>query len=184
MLVKISFLFLIEYHITTIKENLELTISYNLPSENCSHPILTLVDFISLYSSTIKTTRIRPENVTTLKLINSCVYIHIESIQKLLSIRRLIFEYCTIYFMASQQREDYDFYPKNLSRWLFHRGQTDTFDQFITMINHLGTYSNKIEINFLFQILSNSIYNYQVVLNLFYPLMILFHSIHNWFFLI
>jgi hypothetical protein len=176
MLVKISFLFLIEYHITTIKENLDLTISYKLPSENCSHPILTLVDFISLYSST---TRIRPENITTLKLINSCVYIDIKSIQKLLSIRRLIFEHCTIYFMASQQREDYDFYPKNLSRWLFHRGQTDTFDQFITMINHLGRYSNKIEINFLFQILSNSIYNYQVVLNLFYPLTILFHSIHN-----
>ena len=61
----------------------------------------------------------------------------------LISIRRLIFENCTINFMASQQPEDYDFYPKNLSRWSFNQGQTDTFDQFIAMINHLGTYFNR-----------------------------------------
>ena len=77
-----NFISLIEYYITTIKENsLDLTISYDFPLENCSLPVLTLVDFISLYSS--NTTTILPENITILKMINLCVYVDIKSIQQL-----------------------------------------------------------------------------------------------------
>jgi hypothetical protein len=133
------FYFLIEYHITKTKESLDLTISHQLLLENCTYSFLTLVELISFYSSIIKNTRILIESLTTLKLINLCIYIDIKSIEQLKSIRRLIFENCTIHFMASQQREDYDFYPKNLSRWSFNQGRTYTFDHFITMINQLGT---------------------------------------------
>jgi len=132
--------FLIECYINTTKESLDLTIYRDLSLENCSHPFLTLVDFISFCSSIIENTTILSENVITLKLINLCIYINIKSIEKFKNIRRLIFENCTIHFLASQQREDYDFYPKNLSQWSFKQGRTDTFNQFITMINHLGKY--------------------------------------------
>jgi hypothetical protein len=122
----------------TTRENFDLTIFNRLSLENCSQSFLTLVDLIFLCSSTVENTTILFESVTTFKLINLCLYIDIKSIVKLISIRHLIFENCTIHFLARQQREDYDFYPKNLSRWSFNQGRTDTFDQFIIMINHLG----------------------------------------------
>jgi hypothetical protein len=122
----------------TTRDSFDLTIFNRLSLENCSQSFLTLVDLISLCSSTVENTTILFESITTFKLINLCLYIDIKSIVKLISIRRLIFENCTIHFLASQQREDYDFYPKNLSRWSFNQGRTDTFDQFIIMINHLG----------------------------------------------
>ncbi|CAF1020390.1 unnamed protein product [Adineta steineri] len=62
-----------------------------------------------------------------------------------------MFENCTIQFLASQQHEDYDFYPKNLSRWSFNQGQTETFDQFITMINHLGPFKFDLQISNCFK---------------------------------
>ncbi len=138
MIFKCILSFLIEYYINTTKESLDLTIFHHIPRTNCSSRFLTLVDFISFCSSYIENTTILSESVTTLKLINLCIYIDMKSIQKLKSIRRLIFENCTIHFLASQQREDYDFYPKNLSRWSFNQGRTDTFNQFIAIINHLG----------------------------------------------
>ncbi|CAF4924861.1 unnamed protein product [Rotaria sp. Silwood1] len=125
----------IDYYINTTKETLDLTISYELPLENCSQFFLTLVDLISFYSSNIT---ILQESITTLKLINLCININIKSIQKLKSLRRIFFQNCTIHFMARQYKEDYDFYPKNLSRWSFNQGRTDSFDQFIIMINQLG----------------------------------------------
>jgi hypothetical protein len=123
--------FIPDYYVNTTEEGFDLTIS-SISLENCSHSLLTLVDYILLCSLNIT------ESVITFKLINLCVYINIESIEKLKNIRRLIFENCTISFQASPQREDYDFYPRNLSRWSFHQGQTDSFDQFIAIINHLG----------------------------------------------
>ena len=138
-LIERVFYFLIEYHITRTKESLDLTISHQFLLENCTYSFLTLVELISFYSSIIKNTTILIESLTTLKLINLCIYIDIKSLEQLKSIRRLIFENCSIHFMASQQREDYDFYPKNLSRWSFNQGRTYTFAHFITMINQLGT---------------------------------------------
>jgi len=132
--------FCIEYYINTTRESLDLTIYHHFPLENCSDRFLTLVDLISFCSSIIENTTILRESITTLKLINLCIAIDIKSIEKLKSIRRLIFENCTIHFLASQQREDYDYYPANLSRWSFNQGRTDTFNQFITMINYLGKY--------------------------------------------
>jgi len=146
----VFYFFPIECYINTTKESLDLTIYHHLSLENCSHPFLTLVDFISFCSSIIENTTILSENIITLKLINLCIYINIKSIEKFKSIRRLIFENCTIYFLASQQREDYDFYPKNLSQWSFKQGRTDTFNQFITMINHLGKYFKLIQLNIFF----------------------------------
>lgn len=78
------------------------------------------------------------ESITTLKLINLCIHIDVKSIQNFKNLRRIFFQNGTIQFMASSQQEDYDFYPKNLSRWSFNRGQTDSFDQFIKIINELG----------------------------------------------
>ncbi|CAF2714961.1 unnamed protein product [Rotaria sp. Silwood2] len=120
------------------KDSLDLTISYYLSLENCSQLFLTLSDLISFYSLKIPNITILQESITTLKLINLCLNIDIKSIQKLKSLRRIFFQNCTIHFMASQYQEDYDFYPKNLSRWSFSQGQTDSFDQFIIMINQLG----------------------------------------------
>ncbi len=137
-LIIVFYCFITEYYINTTRESLDLTIFSRLSLENCSQSFLTLVDLISFCSSAVENTTILFESITTLKLINLCLYIDIKSIEKLISIRRLIFENCTIHFLASQQREDYDFYPKNLSRWSFNQGRTDTFNQFITMINYLG----------------------------------------------
>ncbi|CAF0825736.1 unnamed protein product [Rotaria sordida] len=128
----------IDYYINTTKESLDLTISYYLPLEYCSEFFLTLVDLFSFYSSKITNITILQDSITTLKLINLCINIDIKSIQKLKSLRHIFFQNCTIHFIASQHREDYDFYPKNLSRWSFYQGQTDSFDQFIIMINQIG----------------------------------------------
>ncbi|CAF4452751.1 unnamed protein product, partial [Adineta steineri] len=125
------------YNVSTTDDKFDLIISQNLSEENCSYPFLTLVDLISFYSLTITNLTILPESINSLKLIHLCIYIDIKTIEKFRSIRRLIFKNCTIQFLASQQHEDYDLYPKNLSRWSFNQGQTETFDQFITMINHL-----------------------------------------------
>ena len=84
------------------------------------------------------------ENITSLKLINLCIYIDVKTMQKLKSLRGISFQNCTVHFMTSLQ-EDYDFYPKNLSRWSFDLGQTDSFDQFMIMINQLGRSLNKIQ---------------------------------------
>lgn len=129
-------MFISGYYINTTKGNAELTIFNRLSSRNCSQSFLTLMDFISCCLS------IRLEKITTLRLINLCPYIEMTSLEKLQSIRRLIFDNCTIDFLASPQREDYDLYPRNLSRWIFNQGHTNTFEQFITMINHLGKTMN------------------------------------------
>ncbi|CAF3175756.1 unnamed protein product [Rotaria socialis] len=108
------------------------------PLENCTEFFRTIVDLFSLNSSRIENITILQERITSLKLINLCIYVDIKSLRKLKSLRRIFFQNCTIHFMISQQREDYDLYPKNLSRWSFNNGQTDSFNQFITMINQLG----------------------------------------------
>jgi hypothetical protein len=111
--------------------------------DNCTYSFFTLIELISFDTSISKNTTSLTESITTLKLIHLCVYVDIKSIQKLKSIRHLIFDNCFVHFIKSQQREDYDFYPKNLSRWSFNRGRTDTFHHFITMINQLGKHLNQ-----------------------------------------
>ena len=125
-------------YINTTKGNVELTMFNRLSSKNCSQSFLTLMDFISSCSSIVP----NPTKINTLRLINLCPYIEKTSLEKLQSIRRLIFDNCTIDFLVSPQRDDYDLYPRNLSRWIFNQGHTDTFEQFITMINHLGKTMN------------------------------------------
>ena len=98
---------------------------------NCSHSLLTLIHLTSFPIHQI-------EHLTTIKLINSCLQIDIKTIEKLPSIRRLIFSNCTIEFIAREQYEDYAFYPRNLSYWLFQHGRTNSFNQFMSIINHLG----------------------------------------------
>ena len=127
-----------EYYVNITKENFELTILNRLSSENYCQLFLTLVELISSYLSITENPIISLQKITTLRLINLCPSIGIKSLGELKSIRRLIFDNCTIDFVASQQREDYDFYPRNLSRWIFDQGSTNTFNQFISMINELG----------------------------------------------
>ena len=73
-----------------------------------------------------------------MKVFHFCIHISIASLQPLLSIRRLLFQNCSIDFLASHMLDDYETYPKNLSRWSFEQGRTNSFDQFIMMINYLG----------------------------------------------
>ena len=129
---------LIDYRVTKTKASLDLTITDHVSPDRCPARLPTLIDLISSYSSSATNITVRPEHITNLQLVRLCVSVKMGSIAKLIGIRRIAFENCTIYFTASEQQEDYDFYPSNLSRWSFNRGRTETFEHFIRVINYLG----------------------------------------------
>lgn len=136
--ITINLFHIIDYYLNTTRESIDLTISQQFPLEDCSQLYLTLVDFISFYSSKITNATSTQEQINVLTLINLCIDIDLKSVQNFKNLRRISFHNCTIRFLSSQQREDYDFYPKNLTQWLFNQGRTDSFDQFIRIINQIG----------------------------------------------
>ncbi|CAF1461631.1 unnamed protein product, partial [Adineta ricciae] len=138
-----------------MKDGIDLTISNRMPYKNCTSSFPTLIDLIALYSFSSSSSNdsivIQLEDINNLKLIHLCISVDIRSIEKLENIRRLSFENCSIHFTSSENTEDYDSYPKNLSYWSFNHGQTDTFNRFVTMVNHLGPFKFDLHISSCFQ---------------------------------
>ena len=90
-----------------------------------------MIDLISFCSS-------KPSNVISVKFVQLCLEITIESLHSLISVRRFLFKNSTIEFRSAKNLTDYEFYPKNLSRWSFEGGRTRSFGQLMIIINHLG----------------------------------------------